>query len=73
MLYNVHYTNENNQEVIAYSLNSMKWKAAVNFTINAQSTPDEDVLLLFILGYYTMRNVIQEVGATTAALAATSV
>ena len=70
-LYNVSYTNAGGGAVVSYALTAAKRKAAVNFTINAGDTPEQDVLLLFVLGYYTMRAVILENNAATDGVSAT--
>lgn len=66
-LYNVSYTNASGGVVVSYALTAAKWKAPVNFTVNAGDTPEQDVLLVFILGYYTMRAVILENNAADVA------
>ena len=67
-LYNVGYFAPSGEQILGYRLSAVKWKAAVNFTIDAHTAPTEDVLFLFILGYYTVKNVVQESGAPTAVM-----
>lgn len=70
MLYNVQYTNYQGIEVVSYRLNTLKWKASMDAVINPAAAPAQDVLLLFILGYYTVRSVIQESDAASAIILA---
>lgn len=63
VLYNVRYTNASGTEVVSYRLTALKRKATVVCIINAASASAADILLLFVLGYYTVRAVVQETNA----------
>lgn len=64
MLYNVEYTDQHNVPIVSYALTTAKWKADVEFTLNSSDIPEQHTLLLFLLGYYTVRNVLLENSVT---------
>jgi hypothetical protein len=64
MHYNVTYHNAHGNEVLSYHMNAWKWRPTPQFIINESAAPDEDVLLLLIVGYRTIRKLKQESDAT---------
>jgi hypothetical protein len=45
-------------------MNAWKWRPTPKFIINESAAPAEDVLLLLIVGYRTIRKLKQESDAT---------
>jgi hypothetical protein len=71
-LYNLTYFTQFGQQVVSYRLNTLDSKAVVNFFINETiAISFDDLLLLFILGFYTIRAVAEENTLLTIIAAAT--
>ena len=71
VLYNVTYfPRQSHHEIVSYRLNAFKWKPVVQFTLNETAAPADDALLLFLLGYYSIKTAVQESAAVAAIVAA---
>jgi len=71
MHFNVTYRNAQGNEVLSYHMNAWKWKPTPQFIINELAAPSEDVLLLLIVGYRTIRKLKQDSDSTATIVAAT--
>jgi hypothetical protein len=59
-------------EIVSYHQNSWKWNPPAELKLNASATPPEDLILLVIGGYYTLRKLKQNNDASVVSLAAVS-
>ena len=67
----VYGTNEKN-EIVTYRKNTWKWRSPAEFSINPTAAPPNDILLLFITGYFTLRKLQQDNDGAVAAIVAAS-
>jgi hypothetical protein len=63
MHYHVVYMNAG-MEIVSYHQNSWKWNPPAEFKLNAGTAPLEDIILLLIGGYYTLRKLKQTADAS---------
>ena len=67
------YSTADKKEVLSYRKNTWKWKSPAEYNINSTNTSPDDILLLLISGYFTMRKLQQDnEGAAVATIVATS-
>lgn len=59
ILFNISYSNSNG-EVLSYKLNALKNKPVVEFEIKSFELPEEHLLILLALGFYSIKSVAQE-------------
>ena len=71
MHYHVVYMNVG-MEVVSYHQSSWKWNPPVKINFSNGAAPPEDIILLLIGGYYTLRKLKQNTDASVVSFAAVS-
>jgi hypothetical protein len=71
MHFKVIYRNAQGNEVLSYHMNAWKWTPTPEFIVNESAAPAEDILLLLIVGYRTLRKLKQESDASVGAVVVT--
>jgi hypothetical protein len=65
--YHVDYTDSFGNEIISYHQSSWKWNPPIQFNMNRSAAPLNDLLLLIISGYVTLRKLKQDSDAAVVA------
>ena len=65
--YHVDYTDSFGNEIVSYYQSSWKWNPTVQFNMNKSAAPQDDILLLIISGYVTLRKLKQDSDAAAVA------
>jgi len=71
--YHVVYTDAFGHKLVSYEQNSWKWNPPTSFSLNKKDAPVDDILLLIISGYVTLRKLKQDADASIVAISAVSV
>jgi hypothetical protein len=69
MLFNITYSNEQ-ADIVTYKLDTSKSKIQITFEVKSVDIPEQHLLLLLALGFYSIKNVALEAGANDFVLSA---
>ena len=69
ILFNITYSNEN-ADILTYKLDASKSKIQISIEVKTYDVPEQHLLLLVALGFYTIKNVALEAGANDFILSA---
>ena len=68
--YRAGYYDAEGNEILQYRLVAFQWKTGITFSIMHAAVPEEDLLLLVLIGFYAARGVLLECASVTSVPAA---